>query len=314
MDLGFQPLLAQGHLVFRSTVCIFWQNSRTARTSRHFVEAVWVFSFLRPSKPAETVPQERPAALCLGIDLGLELTRAVLVDDDGELLEGRDAASFQSPEDLKSSLDVLLRGWPLRDCATTVSLTRDYRLSTMDLAEADQAAIVARADEMKLPFGVDEARFAWQSVGAQRTVVVAYPEELLQLLGEVFLERNFHSLNFEAIEFAQARMLQKRGANVGLLSIEPEIMQFTVATSEDFFSLSQNTALTGLEHFLDFSLGLWKQRGHKSPEVLLTNGSIDFVTRASRIDAESFSEESLAVHLAMSKKGTQRFSLEGPKG
>lgn len=273
-----------------------------------------MFSFLRPTKAEPPVPQEVPAALCLGIDLGLELTRAVLVDDDGQLLEGREGASFQSPDDLRTTLDELLRGWPLRDCATTVSLTRDYRLTTMDLAEASLESILARAEELKLPFAVEEARFAWLPVGGRRTVVVAYPQELLQLLGEVFQDRKFHSLYFEAIEFAQARMLKARGSNIGLLSIEPEVMQLTVAAPDDFFSLSQNTALTGLEHFLGFSLDLWKQRGNKEPELLLTNGSIDFVTRASRIDAENFSEEALAVCLAMSKPGDQRFLLEGPKG
>lgn len=270
-----------------------------------------MFSFLRPTKTEQTVVQVPPAALCLGIDLGLEMTRAVLVDDDGQLLEGRDGASFQSPDDLRTTLDELLRGWPLRDCATTVSLTRDYRLSTIDLAEASQEAILVRAEELMLPFAVAEARFAWTSVGGRRTVVVAYPEELLQILGEVFLERNFHSLYFEAIEFAQARMLQARGSNIGLLNIEPEVMQLTVSAPDDFFSISQNTALTGLEHFLGLSLDLWKNRGHKEPELLLTNGSIDFVTRASRIDAENFSEEDLAVFLAMGKSGPQRFSL-GP--
>lgn len=271
-----------------------------------------VFSFLRPTpRPAATVSPAAPApaALYLAIDLAIDEVVAELLELDGQSIDERRCPFPEDPDQLQASLNGLLEGWPLMDCATRVTLTRDYYLTSLEVEEAKPEVFLRLAADWPLSFGLDEATFTWRTFGANRAMVAAYPQSTLDLLRQVFSWKSFHSLYFEALEFAQARWLESHGSHVGMLYTQPEVMQMLFCSPDDFFSISQNTALTGLEHFVEVATELWKKRGHQMPEKILTNGSPDFLARACRTEAEFFQEQSLRVSLARSPEGPHRYSL-----
>lgn len=273
-----------------------------------------MFGFLRSSKKA-VAPTPSPKAQAparpkqlrqIGIDWGVETVFAVLLDEEGSPLDSRTIPA-PAEENQFEGLDGLLADWPVSDSRLVVSLTRDYFITSVDL-ENPSAATVAEKIGGQLPYGSDEAVFAWHPLQGNRVIAIAYPSVLLDELSTRFAALKAQSVCFEAIELAQLRLLETFALPAGLITVYADLLQLTFASTTDFETLTQSTALLGIEQMLGVGLERWKSRGQQSPSKLFTNLSPDHLTRLSGLDSERFEEEAVAFHLAASPEGPHRFA------
>jgi hypothetical protein len=294
-------------------------NLPAAEEPRLQVERVEeMFGFLRSSKkaaapapPAQAVPAPRSKQVRqIGIDWGVETVFAVLLDEEGSPLDARTIPA-PAEENAFEGLDGLLADWPLAESRLVVSLTRDYHITSLEL-ENPSAATVAEKIAAQLPYGSDEAVFAWQPLQGNRVIAIAYPSILLDELSTRFAELKAHSVCFEAIELAQLRLLETFGLPAGLITVYADLLQLTFASPTDFETLTQSTALLGIEQMLGVGLDRWKSRGQQPPLKLFTNLSPDHLTRLSGLDSQRFEEEAVAFHLASSPEGPHRFVATTP--
>ena len=261
-----------------------------------------MFGFLRSaSKPV--VPKVRR----IGVDWGMEAVIAVLLDEQGHPLDLRQIeAPPEDPEEHFRGLDDLLKDWPLSESQMVVSLTRDYHLATLELAEVSAQTIGEKVSG-QLHYDSDQASFAWWKLDSGRVVSVTYPSQLLQELSRQCAHFSARSVHFEATELAQARLLQTMDLPVGLLTVHQDLLQLTLYSAKDFDTLIQSTAVLGIEQMLTIGLERWKQRGQEAPHKLVTNLSPDYLERISQFPCERLEEEAVAFHLALSPQGPHRF-------
>lgn len=268
-----------------------------------------MFGFLRSSKKA--APPQRTVRR-IGVDWGVDTVFAVLLDEHGHPLDLRNiAAPPEDPEKHFEGLEGLLADWPLADSTVVVSLTRDYQIAAVELPEPNRAAV---ADKLasQLEYAVDEASFAWRKLDGNRVIAVAYPTSLLHELGSLFSSIGAQSVSFEPVELAQMRLLETFGLPAGSLTVHADLMQMTMASASDFETITQSTALIGVEQMVSLGLERWKGRGQPTPARLLTNLSPDHLARLSGLDCDRLEEEAVAFHLALSPEGTHRFSAPAP--
>jgi hypothetical protein len=262
-----------------------------------------MFGFLKSaSKPSPKVRR-------IGVDWGVETVIAVLLDEQGHPLDLRQmpTPSEDSGEHFEGLQD-FLREWPLPESDMVISLTRDYHMATLDLSEVSAEAIAEKVAG-QLDYDCDEARFAWWNLDSQRTVTVTYPQPLLLELAPVFATLATRSVHFEAVELAQARLLQTMGLPLGLLTVHRDLLQLSLISSSDFDTMTQSTAVLGIEQMLSLGLDRWRQRGQVPPVKLVTNLSPDYLERLSSLPCERLEEEAVAFHLALSPAGPHRFKL-----
>lgn len=261
-----------------------------------------MFSFLRSShtKPAAAVRN-------IGVDWGLEKVVAVLLDAEGNPLDLRQMdAPPEEPGEYFRGLEEFLKDWPLPDSHMVVSLTRDYHIATLDLDEVSPEAIGERVAS-QLHHEADEAAFAWWKLDSNRVVTITYPGPLLQELAELFAPLGARSVHFEAIELAQARMLKTMELPLGVVTVHHDVIQFSLFSPCEFESLSQSTALLGIEQMVSLGLERWRQRSQEKPKKLLTNLSPDYLERLTGFACDRLEEEAVAFHLASSPAGPHRF-------
>jgi len=261
-----------------------------------------MFGFLRSARKPDA-----PSLRQIGIDWGVESITAVLLDVEGHPLDLRNTQVIPEDPDEFQTLPALLADWPIPDSRIVMSLTRDYLIRTLDLPEVSRETIVAEVRQ-GLPYPSREAEFAWHSLSTQRTVAVAYPRSLLLTLSEILLPLGARSVQFEAIEFAQARLLESRQLPSALFTVYQDEVQFTLVSSTDFESLTQSTAFVGLEAMVQLGLARWKERGQEPPVKLVTNLSPDYLERLSDLPCERLEDEALAFHLALSPEGPHCFA------
>ena len=263
-----------------------------------------MFGFFRSAaKPAPVVVRR------IGVDWGTETAVAVMLDAQGHPLDSRrlDLPREESEEYFLGLKD-LLDGWPLADCHMVVSLTRDYHLATLDLNKPSAQSIGEKVTT-HLSYDCDEASFAWWKIDARRVVAVAYPSALLQELAATFGALAAKSVHFEAVELAQARLLQTLQLPAGIVTVQHDLAQVTMVSLSDFETLVQSTAVLGVEQMLGIGMDQWKRRGGETPLKLLTNLSPDYLERISGLPCERLEEEALAFHLALSPEGPHRLAL-----
>ena len=262
-----------------------------------------MFGFLRSaSKPVVKLRR-------IGVDWGLETVIAVLLDDQGHPLDLRQIETPpDDPDEHFLGLDGLLREWPVADSHVVVSLTRDYHLATLELDEINAHSIGEKVAS-HLHYECDEARFAWWKLESGRVVTITYPAQLLESLTAVFAPYEAKSVHVEAVELAQARLLQTMELPLGLLTVHQDLLQFTLCSVSDFETLTQSTAVLGIEQMLTIGLERWEQRGQAPPGKIVTNLDPNYLERMSSLTCERLEEEAVAFHLALSPEGPHRFEL-----
>lgn len=266
-----------------------------------------MFSFLRSaSKPVAVTARQ------IGVDWGIETVVAVLLDADGNPLDLRQMdAPPEEPGEYFRGLDGLLADWPVGESHMVVSLTRDYHIATLELTDPSPETIVEKVAN-QLHYESDEAAVAWWKLDSNRVVTITYPAPLLHELTELFGPLGARSVHFEAIELAQARMLQKMSLPLGIVTVHHDLIQFSLFSMADFESLTQSTAVLGIEQMVTIGLDRWKQRGQEAPKKLLTNLSPDYLERLTNFTCERLEEEAVAFHLALSPAGPHRFEARTP--
>lgn len=261
-----------------------------------------MFGFLRGSK------KQIPTVRRIGIDWGVENVIAVLLNEEGHPLDLRKMdAPPEDPDRHLEGLSELVADWPLAESDVTISLTRDYLITRLELAEPDHAALSEKFS-MQLEYSPEEASFAWRQLEPGRCIGVAYPTALLQQLGSLVEPLNARSVHFEPAEVAQVRLLETFGLPAGLFTVHGDLCQLTFLSANDFDTLTQSTAVLGLEQLVNLGLARWKKRGQEPPIKLVTNLNPDYLARLSLLPCEALEEEAVAYHLALSPDGPQRFA------
>lgn len=265
-----------------------------------------MFGFLRAATKPAAKPAVKPRKI--GVDWGLESVVAVLLDEQGHPLDLRQAeAPPEGAESQFQGLESLLADWPLKDSQVVVSLTRDYHLATLELSDVNSHSIA-----QQLPYDSSDSRFAWWKLNDRKAVAIAYPLDLLHELSRIFRPYGARSVHFEAVELAQARLMQTLTLPAGMLTVYQDLVQLTLVADSDFESLTQSSAVLSVEAMIGLGLDMWTQRGHAKPCKLLTNLSPDYLERLSGLPCERLEEEAVAFHLALSPEGPHRFELVNP--
>ena len=261
-----------------------------------------MFGFLRGSK------KQVPTSRRIGVDWGVEEVIAVLLDHEGNALDLRkiDAPAEDAERHLQG-LEQLVQDWPLSDSHLVISLTRDYLITRLEVEEPN-AGNLSEKFSVQLEYSPDEASFAWKKLQGGRSVGVAYPTSLLRELTDLVEPLQARSVHFEAVELAQARLLETFGLPTGLFTVHGDLCQITFLSQDDFDTLTQSTALLGMEQLVNLGLSRWKQRGQEPPLKLLTNLNPDYLARLALLPCEKLEEEAVAYHLALSPEGPQRFA------
>ena len=261
-----------------------------------------MFSFLRAS------PVYR-----LGVELGSQGLVGVMLDDQGKVVQRREAFGSTEWNDLSEILTKLLSHFPVQDCYLVMSLTQGYNLKVADLESRDPQAVRYEAERW-LPYGTEEASLAWHALGPKSTLIMAYPTEFLNRLAGMLRPLKARSLAWEIREMVYARTLHQTGTPAGLVELSSDWLRLATACEGWFSSVSQYlTADTKVDvnhhvaRMIDYQRVRWKSL--PPPHSWWANAAALKSLQVEGLEVLPLPEDFVAVALANSPAGPHQFRL-----
>ena len=230
-----------------------------------------------------------------------------MLDQTQQPLERNELPSPPQSEQMLPALRQLLAPFPLSSCDLVVSLPRDYHIKALRLPELSLQAVRLEA-ETYLPYPVSEADFSYHPIGPNKAVVVACPQKTLHWLRHLIGHLEIGSSAFEASEMAQLRDLERPGEPVALLDFQDDWIHFSALAGSEYFALSQGVsqqspAAQSIERFLR----AWTELRRPRPQYVMSNAPCDWVSQLTQIEARPLPPQYLALGLAQSQPGPQRY-------